>query len=180
MRRFALIATILAVLGGVPAPAHAGIGATLVKGGLAFPTAFAFVPNGTRIFYLERFSGEIRLLNLTNGNDTLFYTVPNIVSDGERGLLGITLHPDYPTRPYVYVYATRSVTGAKNQLIRLTNSGRTGTGFKALASFTSVSGYHNGGAIRVGPDRRLYALVGDGHNSANAQTLDNNLGKVCG
>ena len=33
-------------------------------------------------------------------------------SASERGLLGIALHPDFPTNPGVYLYWTESTTGA--------------------------------------------------------------------
>jgi glucose/arabinose dehydrogenase len=48
-----------------------------------------------------------------------------------------------------------------------------------LATPASASPYHNGGRILFGPDRKLYVMIGDGHDSANAQDLSGNLrGKV--
>ena len=38
--------------------------------------------------------------------------------------------------------------------------------------------YHDGGHIDFGPDGKLYAVVGEGHDSSNAQDLTNDAGKV--
>ena len=49
-----------------------------------------------------------------------------MLTDGERGLLGIALHPSYPSKPYVYAYVTQNVNGSPtNQLLRITASGGT-------------------------------------------------------
>src|SRR4051812_6330598 len=61
-----------------------------------WPAAFTFAPDG-RIFYGERLTGEIRIYNPATSSDTLFFTIPNVVSDGERGFLGLALHPKYAT-----------------------------------------------------------------------------------
>src|SRR5438034_1280265 len=94
-----------------PALGAPAIRAKLVVGSLNVPTAFTFGP-GNRIWYVEKATGEIRIHDLGTGSDSLFDTVPGVNADGERGMLGIALDPGYPTDPYVYVYATRSVSGA--------------------------------------------------------------------
>ena len=38
--------------------------------------------------------------------------------------------------------------------------------------------YHDGGHIDFGPDRKLYAVVGEGHSPSRAQDLTNDAGKV--
>lgn len=176
-----LAATLLTLLA-PPAPAIAAprIAARLVAGGLNQPTAFTFGP-GDRIWYLEKATGEVRVHDLRTGADRLFFRVPGVNPQGERGMLGIALHPDFPTRPFVYVYATRSVSaGLRNQVLRITDRNGTGASPKVLISVpASSSPYHNGGRILFGPDGMLYVVVGDAHDPANAQdTSDNLRGKI--
>jgi glucose/arabinose dehydrogenase len=156
-----------------------GIGADLVVGGLAFPAAFTFAPDG-RIFYGERFTGEIRILDPVSGSDDLFFTIPNVEISGEQGLLGLALHPLYPTRPAVFAYVTRNVSGSdRNQIIRIRDAGGSGTQPRAIWTEDVVaSSIHNGGRILFGSDNRLYANVGDAANPANSQDLDNDSGKI--
>ena len=116
-------ATVAAAIAGAFDARAAVFGTVPVKTGLDFPAAFTFAPDG-RIFYGERFTGEIRVFDPRNGSDTLFYTVPNLSTTGEQGLLGLELHPNYPTTPWVYAYATRIVSGqARNQILRLVDDG---------------------------------------------------------
>src|SRR3990172_1319381 len=89
------------------APAAATIKARRVVGGLNGAVAFTFGP-GNQIWYVEKATGETRIHDLDTGSNRLFYDVPGGNAEGERGALGIALHPGYPTKPYVYVYATRS------------------------------------------------------------------------
>src|SRR5581483_516494 len=176
-----LAATLLTLLA-PPAPAIAAprIAARRVAGGLNQPTAFTFGP-GDRIWYLEKATGEVRVHDLRTGADRLFFRVPGVNPQGERGMLGIALHPDFPTRPFVYVYATRSVSaGLRNQVLRITDRNGTGASPKVLISVpASSSPYHNGGRILFGSDGMLYVVVGDAHDPANAQdTSDNLRGKI--
>jgi glucose/arabinose dehydrogenase len=165
----------------VPAAAAVTITATQVVGGLNGPVAFTFGPGG-KIWYVEKSTGQIRIYNLATHTNRVFYDVPGVNADGERGMLGIALHPNFPTQPYVYVYATRSVAGhMRNQVLRITDSGGTGTNRTVLLSgaASASSPYHNGGRILFGPDGLLYVVMGDAHNAANAQDLSNNLrGKI--
>lgn len=160
--------------------ASADIGAREVAGGLNQPVAFTFGP-GRVLWYVEKASGQVRTYDLDTGEDRLFYQVTRVNGDGERGMLGIALHPQYPAQPYVYVYATRSVAGKlKNQILRITDAGGSGSARTVIfSSPASSSPYHNGGRILFGPDGMLYAIVGDGHDASNSQDLRrNDRGKI--
>jgi glucose/arabinose dehydrogenase len=157
---------------------RAGIGATPVVTGLNFPAAFTFAPDG-RIFYAERYTGQIRIYDPSNGSNTLFITIPNLSTQGEQGLLGLALHPSYPTKPFVYAYATRTKPSLQNQIIVFRDSGGTGRKPKIIWAGDTVAGsYHDGGRIEFGPDGQLYAIVGEGHDATNAQDLTNDAGKI--
>ncbi len=151
-----------------------------VRTGLNGPSGFTFGPSGT-IWYLERGTGEVRTLNRRTGNTHLFFTISRVDGSGERGALGIALDPAFPTKPFVYVYVTRMWHGhVRNQLVRIRKDGSTGSGMKILLTMQgNASSYHNGGRILFGPDRKLYVVVGDAHDSGNAQDLTSNLrGKI--
>ncbi len=186
MRRVMAIGAALAVLvvtagaGAQAGPSDpGGIGAVPVATGLAFPAAFTLAPDG-RIFYGERFTGEIRIYDPDTGSDSLFATIPAISTSGERGLLGLALHPNYPNRRLVYAYATRNLGGdLRNQVIRLKDIGGVGRRPRVIWSGDTVAGTaHDGGHIAFGPDRALYAIVGEGGTPSNSQNLTNSAGKI--
>ena len=158
------------VLASTPASAGSRIRAREVVGGLNQPVAFTFGP-GRKIWYVEKGTGRVRIHDLDTDADRLFVKVPGVNGDGERGMLGIALHPSYPAKPLVYVYATRSADGRlSNQILRYRDDH--GSGVNRTVLFTSAAGgspYHNGGRIAFGPDGMLYAIVGDAHDSSNAQ-----------
>ena len=98
------------VLAAIPASAGSPIRAREVVGDLDQPVAFTFGP-GKKVWYVEKGTGQVRVHDLDTDSDRLFVTVPGINGAGERGMLGIALHPRYPNKPLVYVYATRSAEG---------------------------------------------------------------------
>jgi glucose/arabinose dehydrogenase len=159
-------------------PAEAAIRPDPVAGGLNGVAAFTWAPRG-RIFYGERGTGEIRIRIPRTGHDHLFFHINNVVGTGERGLLGIALHPDYPDPPFVYAYVTRHVSGGnRNQIVRLRNNGGTGTNFVAILTLPSLASNHNGGRILFGRDGLLYVVIGDGANPALSQNRNVLQGKV--
>jgi glucose/arabinose dehydrogenase len=175
----ALACTTLAALGGTNATAGGGIVAQLVVGGLNSPDAFTFLNDG-RIVYLERGTGQIHIYNPTTKVNSLFYTVPGVNGDGERGALGVAVSPGWPNPRRLILYVTRSVpNGLRNQIVTVTRTGST-TQLRVLVSQpASTDPYHNGGRIMLGPDGMIYAIVGDGHDSSNSQHLGGNLrGKI--
>jgi glucose/arabinose dehydrogenase len=173
-------ATLTTATGPIPAHAVGGVAVRLVKGGLNGPAAFTFSPRGL-IFYAERGTGEVRVLNPRTHTDRLIYTISGVNGDGERGALGVALHPGWPQRPFIYVYVTRSANGAlHNQILRIRVRNGHGVGVRMLFQTSAVTVlYHNGGRILFGPGGSLFAMVGDGHTSSNAQDLTANpRGKI--
>ena len=73
-------------------PRPAGVKAVRVAGGLQSPVGFTFLPDG-RVAYLERDTGWLRFRNLQTGVDTRVHRISNVNSGGERGALGVALHP---------------------------------------------------------------------------------------
>jgi glucose/arabinose dehydrogenase len=175
-----LLALTLVLLVFAPsASAGRSIEARLVAGGLDQPVAFTFGPGNT-IWYVEKESGQIRIFDRDTRRDRLFATVPGVNGDGERGMLGIALHPDYPDKALVYVYATRNAGGGlRNQILRYRDRDGSGVNRHTLLSTPAGGGpYHNGGRILFGSDGMLYAIVGDAHDSSNSQDMSENRGKI--
>lgn len=181
MAAFSCISAAMLMIAGGAAAAVEGIGARRVAAGLDQPVGFTFDPRG-RIWYVGKASGEVRTLNLERDSDRLFYRFSGVSSLGERGALGVALHPDYRQTPFVYVFVTRGP-GAQpleNQIVRLRNDDGRGRHPKIIfRSPTTTRTNHNGGRILFGPDAMLYAVVGDGGvNQGTAQDLDDVRGKV--
>ncbi|MEX0754770.1 MAG: PQQ-dependent sugar dehydrogenase [Actinomycetota bacterium] len=188
------IARVLAVaigaclaLGALPGLASAKIVAVPVREGLEVPVGFTFAPDG-RIFYTEKEAdagnGQVRIIDRAADTNTLFYEFTDVSSAGERGVLGVALHPDYPATPEVFVYVTRRPAPAdplENEIVRLIDDDGSGTSPEIIwsAPVAEPRTNHNGGRILFGPDEMLYAVVGDGGlEPGNAQDLDDDRGKV--
>jgi len=149
-----------------------------VKTGLDNPAGFTFLPDG-RILYGERSTGRVMVLNRATGNLSVMYTITNVRSNGEQGLLGLAVDPGWPAKPFIYAYATRQTTSLQNQILKIKVEGGKGVSQKVIWRLNTTAGtYHDGGHIDFGPDGKLYAVVGEGHNSANAQDLTKDAGKV--
>jgi aldose sugar dehydrogenase len=162
-----------------PAVAAPTIHAREVVGNLDQPVAFTFGP-GRRIWYVEKTTGEVRVHDLDTDSDRRFVRVGGVNGDGERGMLGIALHPEFPDKPFVYLYVTRSSGGGlRNQILRYRDDHGRGVDRRILLStIASGSAAHNGGRILFGPDGMLYAIIGDATDSSNAQDLNENRGKI--
>lgn len=103
----ALVATVAApVTTAGPANAAtlpAGFQEQVVFSGLDLPTNIEFAPDG-RIFVAEK-GGRIKVYDdLADTTPTIFADLSaNVHNQHDRGLLGLALHPRFPSQPYVYV-----------------------------------------------------------------------------
>jgi glucose/arabinose dehydrogenase len=153
----------------------------VVASGLANPTSTALAPDG-RIFVAEQ-GGRLRVVKNGALLSAPFLTV-SVTSNNERGLLGVTVDPNFATNGYIYVYYTASSSPVVNRVSRFTASqsnpdvAAAGSEQIILGNIPSETGWHNGGAIHFGGDGKLYVAVGEGHHEDNAQSLDTLSGKL--
>ncbi|HSP28755.1 MAG TPA: PQQ-dependent sugar dehydrogenase, partial [Ilumatobacteraceae bacterium] len=76
-----------------------------VVGDLPFPTAVSFTPSGDMFIALK--SGVVRIVDDGVLLEAPFIDLSEIVHDNDdRGLLGLTVHPQFPEQPYLYLAYT--------------------------------------------------------------------------
>ena len=110
---------------------------------------------------------------------------PRLRSGGEQGLLGLAIHPGFPTDPRVFVNYTNtdgdsiiaSLTVDPNDPDRLDPGSH-----REILFLDQPFANHNGGDLLFGPDGYLHAFFGDGGSGGdpqgNGQNRDALLGKV--
>jgi len=145
--------------------------------GLSSATAFVQAPDG-RIFAAQQ-GGALRVVKAGALLTPPMLSV-SVDSSGERGLIGVTLHPNFAANGFVYVYYTTAANGTHNRVSRFTASGDTAGSEQILFELPALSSAtnHNGGAMHFGVDGKLYVAVGDNANSANAPLLTSVFGKM--
>lgn len=178
-------AVIFAATCAVPPPSNAAVtlptgfvDQVIVSTGLNQPRAFAFLPDG-RAFVLEQRSGKVHLIVGTHiaTPDPVFTLINTNAGGYERGAQGIAVDPQFPNRPYVYIFYNDY--DLNMHLIRMTVSGMLsnptgesltfGSPREIISDLYHGNASHNAGCLRFGPDGMLYASVGDGEESCTAQ-----------
>ena len=177
------LAAALLPLAAPAATVPSGFSDSTVATGLSSPTAMELLPDG-RLLVAQQ-GGSLRVIKNNALLATPFLTV-SVNSSGERGLIGVTIDPNFATNRYVYVYYTTSAAPIHNRISRFTASLANPDIADAAAGETvlveldnlSTATNHNGGALRFGTDGKLYAAVGDNANGANAQSMTTRHGKI--
>jgi glucose/arabinose dehydrogenase len=169
MRRVLAVAFVLAQLL-APSAAVAQEGFEPAADGLDFAANIAFAPDGT-IFVADKDVGEIRIVRDGEVLDEPFATVETFSPVNEMGLLGVAVHPDFPSEPWVYAYYSDAVE-ARNRLVRFRADGDVAVEREDLLDLLPTTfGIHNGGDLAFGPDGMLYVTVGEGSNQDLAQEV---------
>jgi glucose/arabinose dehydrogenase len=159
--------------------------------GLTQPTTMAFIGDDD-LLVLEKGTGRVR--RVTNGAIASTVLDLDVNSGSERGLLGIALHPDFPTNPGVYLHWTESLGGDTtvlsetpllgNRVDRFTWNGSALSfehnlirlralqpAFAAEPAPPQGRGNHDGGVMSFGPDGKLYIFIGDTGRRGQLQNL---------
>lgn len=153
------------------------LGVKTVVTGLTAPTTMAFI-GANDILVLEKTTGKVQRIVAGVLHSTVLDL--NVNFGSERGLLGIALHPGFPTNKGVYLYWTESSTGVDtntlsatpllgNRVDRFEWDGTLLTMGPNLIKIRAIQededqparGNHDGGVIAFGPDGKLFIFVGD-------------------
>jgi glucose/arabinose dehydrogenase len=167
-------------------PAAVSLRVDLVADGLDQPVDAAVPDDGSgRIFVAEQ-PGRIRIVRDGALVDQPFLDIhERISSGGERGLLGLAMHPAFPDDPRFFVDYTDLEGDTVIAEYRLDeNDPDVGDpdSERILLQIDQPYGNHNGGAVVFGQDGMLYIATGDGGSGGdphgNGQRLDTLLAKV--
>ena len=155
-----------------------GIAVKRVGTGFNQPVYVAPVRGHGDLYVVEKTGGIYRFVPST-GERFLLFTVPDLSTDGERGVLGMSL---LPGNTAFMLFCT-----AANGNIEIRRYGFAAPGFPPVLSAKltiphSGANNHNGGWLDFGPDGYLYAAIGDGGGAGDpendAQDPNSRLGKI--
>jgi glucose/arabinose dehydrogenase len=161
-------------------PGAAAARVELVARGLETPWGLAFL-TPTAILVTER-KGRVRLVTGSALVPDPVATVP-VHADGEGGLLGIALAPDFAATRHFFLYYTHDDPGGgdpTNRIERwtLSSDARSAVPDEILVDGIAASPAHDGGRIRVGPDGMLWAGTGDARDRDLPEDLGSLNGKI--
>ncbi len=154
----------------------------LVVDGLAAPLDVAAPDDGGADLLVAEQEG--RIVRLPGGHTpaAVFLDIRDrVLAGGERGLLGLALHPGYAANGRFFVdYTDLDGNTVVAEYGRRADGEGDPTSERVVLFVEQPAANHNGGAIRFGRDRMLYVALGDGGGggSANGHRRDTLLGKI--
>lgn len=161
-----------------------GFSAEVVASGITGATAMEVAPDG-RVFVCEQ-SGALRVFQEGKWLAEPFVRLP-VASSWERGLIGVTVAPDFPQVPYVYVCQVVERPYPHHVVSRFTLEGDRAAPGSELILFegddqSKLGGQkidgHQGGALHFGIDGNLYVGIGEQTAGAPSQSMASLLGKI--
>ena len=164
VRRLATLLLLLALAGCGDSEAEQRGSIQVVATGLEVPWEIAFLPDDSALV-TER-PGRIRLLGADGKLRPEPVATVDVSAQGEGGLLGLALDPEFAGNRFVYLYFT-TAEGMKLERWRYADGGMTRE--TTLVSDIQAGPVHDSGRIAFGPDGRLYVATGDAGDGDLAQ-----------
>ncbi len=155
--------------------------------GLSSPLLLTNAKDGTNRIFVVQQRGIIKVVQPGSTTPTDFINLTSKVSPSgsERGLLGLTFHPQFASNSFFFVNYTRTSDGATViARYKATNNNTIGDLNSEVILLVIPQDFsnHNGGMVEFGPDGFLYIGMGDGGsgNDPNnrAQNINSLLGKM--
>jgi aldose sugar dehydrogenase len=144
---------------------------------LSFPWEIIWGPDN--FLWITEKSGRISRINPSNGALSSVFEIPDVKSQGEGGLLGMVLHPDFSVNPHVFVvYNYQKADVYTEKIVRFTYNGASLIGPVIILDNIPAASYHNGSRLVISSDLKLYITTGDAINPNTAQSVNSLSGKV--
>ena len=148
-----------------------------VKSGLEYPWEILWGKDD-HIWMTER-GGRISKLDPISGNSLFTYQVNDVFSQGEGGLLGMVMHPDFLNNGYLYVSYNYLKNGNyTHKVVRLQYANNTLSSPLLIIDNIPASSIHNGSRLWITADNKLLITTGDAANDVAAQDPNQLNGKV--
>jgi glucose/arabinose dehydrogenase len=146
---------------------------------LHFPWGLAFLPDG-RMLVTER-PGQLRIVEKDGTLSEPIKGVPEVFAQGQGGLLGITLDPNFTANKLIYFAFSEPGEGGAGTAVA-----RAKLGEDSLDDVEVIfrqkpkvgGGNHFGGRVVFAPDGKLFVTLGDRFKFDPAQDLSSHLGKI--
>ncbi|MCI3923074.1 PQQ-dependent sugar dehydrogenase [Paenibacillus sp. TRM 82003] len=170
------IATGCAGWGGEP-PADGETAYDVLATDLDIPWAIDF--SGESVYVSERGGSVVRIAADGTVERKPAALDKPLYEEGEAGLLGFALAPDFPETGAAFAYYTYEEAGhAFNRIVSLVEGESAWEESEVLLDGIPGAYIHDGGRLAVGPDGYLYATTGDAGDGALAQRTDGLAGKT--
>jgi aldose sugar dehydrogenase len=154
--------------------------ASVVAENLEVPWALVFLPDES-ILVTER-PGRVRIIDKDGNLDPEPILEIDVVKriQGEGGLHGITIDPEFEKNKFVYIYYTYSNQGNQslNRVSRYVFDGKRLRGEQIIIDKIPGALFHDGGRIKFGSDKLLYITTGDAQEPSLAQNRNSLAGKI--
>ncbi len=145
--------------------------------GLAVPWSLVFTSD-TRMLVTER-SGRLRVVENGVLHSGALFVFPEVSNEGEEGLMGLALDPEYMSNRFIYVsLAYQKGSDLVVKVVRLRDQGSRASDPETLIDDIPAAEFHAGSRIKFGPDRMLYITTGDATDKNIAQDLNSLGGKI--
>lgn len=150
-----------------------------VVDGLGIPWGMSFL-SANELLVTER-DGTVRLVEIDSGRVRQLKNVPDVLADGQGGLLDVALSPDYKNDHWIYFTYVKDIEGegatvlARAKLVNET--------FKAwqellVTKSTTEKDYHFGSRVAFDDKGHVFFGVGDRGVRENSQDLSNHAGSI--
>lgn len=170
---FSAILLLLALVGRSATPVDSANFSETVfvqNNGLGAMTGIAWAPDGSNRLFVTRKAGEVRIVQNGVLLSTPFATEV-VHTNSECGLIGLCFDPNFLVNGHVYFFLT--VSASEQRIVRYTATTNLGTNrTEIVTGLPTVGNNHDGGAVGIGPDGRLYWAIGD---LGNGTGVDNDL-----
>ncbi|MFM7588624.1 MAG: PQQ-dependent sugar dehydrogenase [Bacteroidota bacterium] len=147
-----------------------------VASGLNVP--WEILVQGDYLWMTERHGLVSRVHRSTKAKTVVLDLQTIVYQQSESGLLGMVLHPAFPTVPHVFVAYTYSSGGIKERIVRYEFDGQVLINPVTILDNIIGNGTHNGCRLVFGADTTLYLSTGDAQNLSTPQSLSSLNGKI--
>lgn len=124
-------------------------------------------------------NGYVYKFNLATRELKQILKVPDALEWGEGGLLGMVIHPDYPSTPYLYlVYNYGNFNNYKEKVVRYRIANDTLLEPVIILDNIQASSIHNGSRLLITKDNKLLITTGDAGIQLLSQDTNSLNGKL--